>query len=52
MAPGGGRDHVQCGQHLYQGGGDGGVAGGIEFSVAEGWGRGVGDVAVKKVKLN
>ena len=44
MAAGDGGDHVPCGEHLYPCCCHGGVASGIELSIAEGWRRGVGDV--------
>ena len=44
------RDHVQCGQHVYQVSGAGGVASGEQLSFAEGRGRGVGDVAMNGIR--
>ena len=44
MATGSWGDHVSCGEHVYPSCCHGGVAGGVELSVAEGRRRGAGDV--------
>ena len=48
VATGGRRDHVPCGQHVYQGGADGGIAGGVQFQVESGWWEYIVDVELKK----
>ena len=47
VATGSRRDHVPCGQHVYQGGADGVIAGRIEFSAVEGWREYIGDVELR-----
>ena len=46
MATGGGRDHVQRDQRLHVSCCHGGIAGGEQFSAAEGGGRCAGDFEV------
>ena len=48
LAAGSRRDHVPCGQHVYQGGTDGGIGGRIEFSAVAGWREYIGDVELRK----